>query len=88
VAVATHQTCKRKIDSCDGVDADKENIKISLSHASAPTIKCICWEKTGTEWQTVLDVVEYDKEQRKGQSHARGSINHLQDWNSPTRPTK
>ncbi|KAG1730222.1 hypothetical protein EDD22DRAFT_853027 [Suillus occidentalis] len=71
VAAATHQTRKRKIDSCDGVDADKENIKISLSHASAPTIKRICREKTGTEWQTVLDVVEYDKEQQRKRTKSR-----------------
>lgn len=72
MTVATHRTRKRKIDSCDGVDTDKENIKMSLSHASAPTIKRICWEKTGTEWQTVLDVVEYyDKEQQRKRTKSR-----------------
>lgn len=62
---ANHQTCKRKIDSHDGVDTvtDKENIMISLGHT--PTIKRICREKSGTEWQSVLDVIEFGEEQRR-----------------------
>ncbi|KAG1750536.1 uncharacterized protein EDB91DRAFT_1078556 [Suillus paluster] len=62
-ATTTRQTCKRKIDSCNDVNADKENITISLSHHDTPVIKCICREKSGTDWQSVLDIIEYGEEQ-------------------------
>ncbi|KAG2147495.1 hypothetical protein DEU56DRAFT_753361 [Suillus clintonianus] len=61
--IATRQACKRKIDNHDGVETDKENITISLSHT--PAIKRICREKSGTDWQTVLDIDEYGEEQRR-----------------------
>ncbi|KAG2126960.1 hypothetical protein DEU56DRAFT_915906 [Suillus clintonianus] len=62
---ATRQTCKRKIDSIDGVDAEhggKENIPLSDAPA---TVKRICREKTGTDWSSVLDIVEYGEERRR-----------------------
>jgi len=71
---STRQTCKRNIDNVDGVnaekDADKENISLSCALAA---IKCICRERTGTDWQLVLDVIEYDEE-RCRQSRLEGMV--------------
>ncbi|KAG1724997.1 hypothetical protein EDD22DRAFT_853750 [Suillus occidentalis] len=59
-------TYKRKINSHDGVDTDKENIKTTPSQGhNAPIIKHICWEKSGTEWQSVFDVIKYGEEQER-----------------------
>ncbi|KAG1767787.1 hypothetical protein EDD22DRAFT_844361 [Suillus occidentalis] len=60
----THQTRKRK--RLGGVDAiDKENAQTLFQSGCTPaTIKRICREKTGTDWQTVLDVTAYGEEQR------------------------
>ncbi|KAG1883631.1 hypothetical protein F4604DRAFT_1677387 [Suillus subluteus] len=65
VASSTHQIHKRKIDTVDPNHyADKENMWLSPSlDRTAPATKCICWEKTGTNWQTVLDIVKYGEEQ-------------------------
>lgn len=41
---------------------DKENV--TLFQSNTPAIKRICREKTGTDWQTVLDVTAYGEEQR------------------------
>jgi hypothetical protein len=48
-------------------DADKENKALPPNLILAPVarIKRIRREKTGTDWQTVLDIVKYDEEQRK-----------------------
>jgi hypothetical protein len=49
-------------------DVDKENnafLSPSLNLAPVAGIKRIRREKTGTDWQTVLDIVKYDEEQRK-----------------------
>jgi hypothetical protein len=54
----THQSRKRKQDQAD---SDKENISLTRH----PAAKRICREKTGTEWQTVLDVVKFGEEQRE-----------------------
>jgi hypothetical protein len=32
---------------------------------SALVVKRICREKTGTDWQTVLDIIKYGDEQRE-----------------------
>ncbi|KAG2740264.1 hypothetical protein P692DRAFT_20823022 [Suillus brevipes Sb2] len=56
-------TYKRKFDSHDGVDTNKEHIKTSQDHTR--TIKRICREKSGTDWQSVFDVIEYGKEQQR-----------------------
>jgi hypothetical protein len=58
----TRQTRKRKVGSIDNVTANKENV---LFPNGAPAIKRICREKTGTDWQTVLDVNAYNEEQRQ-----------------------
>jgi hypothetical protein len=61
---ATGTTCQKidnlKLPRYD----DKENV-LSLDRTPVATIKRIRREKTGTDWQTVLDVVRYGKEQRK-----------------------
>ncbi|KAG1744075.1 uncharacterized protein EDB91DRAFT_1080883 [Suillus paluster] len=57
----TRQTHKRKIGGVDTVD--KENV-LFPNGCGTPTIKRICREKTGTNWQTVLDVIAYGEEQR------------------------
>jgi hypothetical protein len=50
-------------------NVDKENnnafLSPSLNLAPVAGIKRIRREKTGTDWQTVLDIVKYDEEQRK-----------------------
>jgi hypothetical protein len=68
VVVRAGVTCKRKLDSVD-IDSDnlKENISSNrvakeLSPLGVPTTKRICREKTGTEWQTFLDVMKYGEE--------------------------
>jgi len=47
--------------------ADKNNALLSpsLDRTPVPIIKCIQQEKTGTNWQTVLNVVKYGEEQWK-----------------------
>ncbi|KAG1876133.1 hypothetical protein C8R48DRAFT_669328 [Suillus tomentosus] len=57
------RSCKRKPDQTDFNDNfDKENISPT---SPAPAVKRIRREKTGTEWQTVLDVVKFGEEQRR-----------------------
>lgn len=66
---STCQTQKRKINDVD----DKhhpDNEYVSPDPAST-VVKRICREKTGTDWQTVLNPLEYDVEQRSKQT--RGS---------------
>lgn len=62
LTTSAYQACKRNIsdvqvDSCDP-DQEKE------SKNPAPAVKCICREKTGTDWQSVFDVIKYSKEQQ------------------------
>ncbi|KAG1822993.1 uncharacterized protein BJ212DRAFT_1477398 [Suillus subaureus] len=72
-AGTTCQIRKRKIDKTVDTNlklphySDKENVLLSLSLDRTPvaTIKRIRREKTGTDWQTVLDVVKYGEEQQK-----------------------
>jgi hypothetical protein len=61
----TFQTRKRKVGSIDNVN--KENVL--FPNGRAPAIKRICREKTGTDWQTVLDVNAYNEEQRQRRDH-------------------
>ncbi|KAG1861827.1 hypothetical protein C8R48DRAFT_673284 [Suillus tomentosus] len=62
--VNAHQTRKRKIGDADGnEDTDKENCDVTPK--SALVVKRICREKTGTDWQTVLDIIKYGDEQRE-----------------------
>lgn len=71
IRAATRQSRKRKpnqVDS-DGSNSDKENISLSPP-APGPVAKRICREKTGTEWETVLDVVKFGEEQRSKQNEA------------------
>jgi hypothetical protein len=51
---------------------DKENVTLFQS-SDTPTVKRICREKTGTDWQTVLDVTAYGEEQRIRQDQAHTS---------------
>ncbi|KAG0693738.1 hypothetical protein DFH29DRAFT_881232 [Suillus ampliporus] len=52
---------KRKINyDIHNTVTNKENV-ICLN--PGPAVKCICREKMGTDWQTVLDVVKYNEEQ-------------------------
>jgi hypothetical protein len=63
-STATCRSRKRKIDrvAFSGDNSDKENMP--LSHGCpAPATKRICREKTGTEWQSVLDIVKFSEEQ-------------------------
>ncbi|KAG1769181.1 hypothetical protein EDD22DRAFT_843691 [Suillus occidentalis] len=63
---------KRKVDEVDidfHNDPRKENIsphhdvpKQQILSQAGVRIKRICREKTGTEWQSVLDVLKYDEE--------------------------
>ncbi|KAG1892859.1 uncharacterized protein F5891DRAFT_986375 [Suillus fuscotomentosus] len=69
----------RKLDDVDidddiDDDSDKENIspyhapkQLSPPHAST---KRICREQTGTEWQSVLDVIKHGKEIQSKQNEA------------------
>lgn len=67
---ATRQSCKRKPDQIDSDDnSDKENM-LSPTRP-APAVKRIRREKTGTEWQTVLDVVKFGEEQRHKQKEIK-----------------
>lgn len=54
------QARKRKVGGVDNIN--KENV---LFPNGAPAIKRICREKTGTDWQTVLDLNAYSEEQRQ-----------------------
>ncbi|KAG2132820.1 hypothetical protein DEU56DRAFT_757311 [Suillus clintonianus] len=58
------QSRKRKPDQRD--KSDKEN----TYPTPAPAAKRIRREKTGTEWQTVLDLVKFGEEQRSKQNGA------------------
>ncbi|KAG1722745.1 hypothetical protein EDD22DRAFT_854095 [Suillus occidentalis] len=59
---ATCRSRKRKIDqvASSGDNSDKENM-MPLT-CPAPAMKRICREKTGTEWQSVLDIVKFSEE--------------------------
>ncbi|KAG2737267.1 hypothetical protein P692DRAFT_20883746 [Suillus brevipes Sb2] len=59
----TRQTRKRKMRLGGADTVDKENVTLFQS-SDTPTVKRICREKTGTDWQTVLDVTAYGEEQR------------------------
>ncbi|KAG1763816.1 hypothetical protein EV702DRAFT_1051632 [Suillus placidus] len=66
------KTRKRKVDDVDidfNNDPRKENIsphhvpkQRALPPKAGVRIKRICREKTGTEWQSVLDVLKYNEE--------------------------
>lgn len=60
VSSARHQTCKRKTKDALNHDTDQ------VSPKPAPR-KRICREKTGTDWQTVLDIVAYSEERSRSQ---------------------
>ncbi|KAG1844887.1 hypothetical protein C8R48DRAFT_780105 [Suillus tomentosus] len=60
---SVRQTHKRKIEDVDTkLDTDQENFDISPNPAPVETQKRICREKTGTDWQTVLDIVKYGEQ--------------------------
>jgi len=63
---STCQTRKRTIDTVDGKH-DSDDVNISPNPAST-IMKRIRREQTGTEWQTVLDLHDYDGEQRSRQT--------------------
>ncbi|KAG1726423.1 uncharacterized protein EDB91DRAFT_1086780 [Suillus paluster] len=74
---ATCNTRKRKLDNVNIDSNNNSNENISphcvpkqLSPPGAPTTKCICCEKTGTEWQSVLDVIKHGEEIRSKQNNA------------------
>ncbi|KAG2744766.1 hypothetical protein P692DRAFT_20877487 [Suillus brevipes Sb2] len=75
-ASATYRTRKRKIDDDDEHNANKENISLSRR---TPAIKRICREKTGTEWQSVLDINKYIEEQLM---HSKGTVTPTMKENS------
>ncbi|KAG2336225.1 hypothetical protein BDR05DRAFT_1006062 [Suillus weaverae] len=61
-------THKRKIEDVDTEpDTNQEDFDVSSNHAPVETRKWICQEKTGTDWQMVLDIVRYG-EQRSRQN--------------------
>jgi hypothetical protein len=71
ISPKTCQTRKRKIDNVidndDGkLDSNDENV--SPNTTSSIVVKRICREKTGTDWQTVLNLLEYDAEKRGRQT--------------------
>ncbi|KAG1795210.1 uncharacterized protein HD556DRAFT_1440379 [Suillus plorans] len=72
-ATSTHrQTRKRKV-ALAGIDiVDKENLNV-FSNATPVAIKRICREKTGTDWQTVLDVIAYGEERNRRQNQDTAS---------------
>ncbi|KAG0704145.1 hypothetical protein DFH29DRAFT_997852 [Suillus ampliporus] len=71
----TRRTRKRTIEcvAADSRNADKENVSLNCHYGSLTvtpatvTGKRICQEKTGTDWQTVLDVIKYGEEQQSRQ---------------------
>jgi hypothetical protein len=71
--IDTRETHKRKI-ACVGVDCDAHKENESPGHhgslSTPAAIKRICREKTGTDWQTVLDIVNYSEERRSRQNKA------------------
>ncbi|KAG1838760.1 hypothetical protein C8R48DRAFT_782312 [Suillus tomentosus] len=63
---STCQTQKRKIDDVDDKHhPDNENVS---PDPASTVVKRIRREKTGTDWQTVLNLLEYDAEQRSKQT--------------------
>jgi hypothetical protein len=50
----------------DGNNSNKENMSLNRP---APAAKRICREKTGTEWQSVLDIVKFSEEQGSGKQN-------------------
>ncbi|KAG1846114.1 hypothetical protein C8R48DRAFT_677914 [Suillus tomentosus] len=63
-AVNVRLTTKRGVDCANLPHSNKEN--------GGPAPKRICREKTGTDWQTVLDLVKYGQE-RDGDGKGSGS---------------
>ncbi|KAG2147058.1 hypothetical protein BD769DRAFT_1382180 [Suillus cothurnatus] len=64
-------TYKRKIEDI-GSNTNRKNFDISLNPAPVETRKHICWEKTGTDWQTVFDIIKYGEQQSR-QSQMEGT---------------
>lgn len=56
------QNYKRKIDNVQDHDTIKDS---DIYQNFAPVVKRICREKTGTDWQTVLDIIKYGEEREK-----------------------
>lgn len=50
------QPCKRKFEDADAEDNTDQG------YIDKPAPKCICREKTGTNWQTVLDIIKYGEQ--------------------------
>lgn len=72
--IDTRETRKRKIACTISTDRDahEDSENQPLNHhgslSSTPiAIKRICREKTGTDWQTVLDLVKYNEERQSRQ---------------------
>jgi hypothetical protein len=66
--VAACQSYKRKIGDVqvnDNHDTAKGLENHGVYRNFAPVVKRICREKTGTEWQTVLNVIQYGEEREK-----------------------
>ncbi|KAG2370327.1 hypothetical protein BDR07DRAFT_1476323 [Suillus spraguei] len=79
-ATSTPQSQKRKLEQVDSHgDSNKEHVvSESLScPAPAATWKRICREKTGTEWEMVLDVVKFGEELRSKQNHLEAVIQEI-----------
>jgi hypothetical protein len=68
---SARQTYKRKIEDI-GTDTDRKNFDISPNPAPVETRKHICREKTGTDWQTVFDIIKYGEQQSR-QSQMEGT---------------
>lgn len=72
----TRETRKRKIACTISTDRDahEDSENQPLNHHGSLdtpiTIKRICREKTGTDWQTVLDLVKYGEERQSRQNEA------------------
>ncbi|KAG1758093.1 hypothetical protein EDD22DRAFT_850313 [Suillus occidentalis] len=73
----TRQSRKRKLNKVDSDDTNSDKENISLPRP-APRAKRIRREKTGTEWQTVLDLVKFEEEQRRREQNEAVTVPELE----------
>ncbi|KAG1898665.1 uncharacterized protein F5891DRAFT_981578 [Suillus fuscotomentosus] len=67
--MSTRQIRKRKINDVNGNHGSDTDENVLFPNPVPTVVKRICRERTGTDWQTVLDIVKYGEEQqmsRKG----------------------
>jgi hypothetical protein len=63
ITSATSRACKRKLEDSESTEVNTQH-ENNISVLRPPAGKRIRREKTGTDWQSVLDIVKYSEERQ------------------------